>query len=204
MQKEAEEGCASEIMDTGKPGAACARLQQLEQLTYELIGSGEVRWGGAASQLRAGTRDMLRWASPVSRNQRWPQAAMLRLPSPQRRGSAVAYRCVSPAVRCATRGATHFHPTHQPTHPACSGARSAPWSARWPRCTRRSSGPGRGRSTSSSTAGTRRPWPGWRVSGRCPRRAGGAVAAGPQGGQPRACRAAAMASPAMALAGPGL
>jgi len=43
VQKEAEEGCASEVRDTGRPGASCSRLQALEQLSYELIGSGQVR-----------------------------------------------------------------------------------------------------------------------------------------------------------------
>lgn len=42
LQKEAEDGCALELTETGKPGPKCARLQQLEQLTYELIGAGEV------------------------------------------------------------------------------------------------------------------------------------------------------------------
>lgn len=31
------------MMETGQPGQFCARLQALERLTYELIGSGEVR-----------------------------------------------------------------------------------------------------------------------------------------------------------------
>ncbi|GAB4818833.1 hypothetical protein N2152v2_005879 [Parachlorella kessleri] len=41
-RREAEAGCAFEVRDTGRPGASCARLQALEQLSYELIGSGQV------------------------------------------------------------------------------------------------------------------------------------------------------------------
>ncbi len=46
LQKEAEEGCARELVEGGKPGPHCSRLEALERLTYELIGQGQVRCAG--------------------------------------------------------------------------------------------------------------------------------------------------------------